>query len=126
MRYIYFNRENKESVAGDKGIICVGYERSEDGLKVGVSFCSPGDHFDKKYHAHQCIPKRVTRGKFSFFEADAKNMGYEEIVAFVKTRLNEAFPADYTSVKAFVEAHKHKAFPMFAGIKLPYWFKPVE
>jgi hypothetical protein len=126
MRYIYFNRNKK--VANHDGIICVGYEYSENNteLNLAVTFCAPGDVFNKKTKVHDKLPGRLAKNKCLKIVGIKPNMKYEEVTALVKSILNKAIPKGYTNVKDYVKAHNYKKYPEFAGVRLPFWFKGVN
>jgi len=126
MRYIYFNRD--KHIAEHEGIVCVGYEfdKTTKAMNVAVTFCAPGDQFNKTKKVHESLPGRMAKGKFASFTEVAPDSTYENIANIVKQAINDAFPEGYDNIKKFVQDNNYKIYPEFAGVRLPFWLKKLD
>ena len=121
MQYMYLGRPAPvaKGVKGKahKGIVCIGYEMPDEGVKsteFSVSYCSPGDAFAKK-KAHSIINGRFAKGMTQVVEVDtdATSPSYESIRTAIIGALNVAM-----SRKAF---EKRYGGSSVAGINMPRW-----
>lgn len=129
VRYAYFGR--KKGTNSHNGVTAVGYTISADGktLRIAVAYCSPDDIFSKK-KTQAAIHGRIAWGKTEDIEGDFKEMRYEEIVNIIKKHLNDAYyntigSIGCTSAKEYAKATLFKAFPSFAEVNFPWWFKGI-
>lgn len=141
VRYVYFGRTEGTNV--HNGVTSVGYTISDDGrtMKVAVAFCSPEDIFSKK-KTQAIIHGRISWGKTEDIEITDEDVAagaisfkearYEDIINIIRTMITESYEdtfapenGGFASIFEFVKANKFNAFPSFAEVNFPWWFKGI-
>ena len=121
MQYMYLGRPEAvakgEKGKAHKGIVCIGYEMPEKGVKsaeFSVSYCSPGDAFAKK-KAHAIIKGRFDKGMKQSVkvDVDTSSPSYEAVRAAILS----------TFIAAMTEKVNGKRYggASVAGINMPRW-----